>query len=117
MTLSTSTCLSGLKQKKSFFQTPEAWKASKTPSRFRRPAPFLGEHNEYVLGELLGLDEGTLGQLYETEVTAKVPPKPRSEGESGVRRRSGNISYPAPSVEAGTLAYIDDDYQKRLGVE
>ena len=93
------------------------WKASKTPSRFRRPAPYLGEHNEYVLGELLGLDEGTLGQLYETEVTAKVPPKPRSEGESGVRRRSGNISYPLPSVDAGTLAYIDDDYQKRLGVE
>lgn len=31
------------------------WKMSETPAQIRRPAPLLGENNEYVLGNLLGM--------------------------------------------------------------
>ncbi len=93
------------------------WKASHTPSHFRRPAPYLGEHNEYVFGEILGLYPKDLERLYETGVAAKIPPKPRQEGAGQPGGRRGNIGYSAPSVENGTLAYIDHDYQKKLGIE
>lgn len=33
------------------------WKLSRTPGRVWRPAPELGEHNDYIFGELLGLTE------------------------------------------------------------
>jgi formyl-CoA transferase len=42
------------------------WRLSDTPARIRRPAPCLGQHNDYVFGELLGLSadeiEGLVGQ-------------------------------------------------------
>jgi crotonobetainyl-CoA:carnitine CoA-transferase CaiB-like acyl-CoA transferase len=31
------------------------WRMSATPASIHRAAPLLGEHNDYVLGELLGL--------------------------------------------------------------
>ncbi len=31
------------------------WKLSRTPGALRRRAPFVGEHNDYVFKELLGL--------------------------------------------------------------
>ncbi len=39
------------------------WKFSKTPVSIRIPANGLGEHNEYVLGELLGLTREEIAQL------------------------------------------------------
>lgn len=36
---------------------------SKTPPEYRRPAPSLGQHNEEVLGELLGLDAAAVDKL------------------------------------------------------
>ncbi len=39
---------------------------SKTPATFRKPAPCWGEHNTYVLGELLGISQNEIDQL-ETE--------------------------------------------------
>lgn len=39
------------------------WKFSKTPMQLRLLAPCLGEHNEYVLGDLLGLSNDDLAQL------------------------------------------------------
>lgn len=33
------------------------WKMAETPNGIRRPAPMLGEHNEYVFKELLGVTE------------------------------------------------------------
>ena len=42
------------------------WKFSKTPGRIRRRAPMLGEHNSYVLGDLLGLDQTAIDR-YEAE--------------------------------------------------
>jgi len=38
---------------------------SSTPGQIQRPAPMLGEHNDYVFGELLGLSSDELGRLTE----------------------------------------------------
>lgn len=43
------------------FATP--WKLSDTPGGLRRPAPLLGQHNEYVFGQLLGLSQDQIAQL------------------------------------------------------
>jgi crotonobetainyl-CoA:carnitine CoA-transferase CaiB-like acyl-CoA transferase len=44
------------------------WKLSATPAKIRRPAPLLGEHNQYVLGELLGMTQSEIDRLIEEEV-------------------------------------------------
>jgi len=41
---------------------------SKTPGGVRRHAPALGEHNDYVLGELLGLSPENIAELVEERV-------------------------------------------------
>jgi len=48
-------------------------KLSDTPARVRHPAPCLGEHNEYVLGELLGLSDKEIKALEEEKIISKVP--------------------------------------------
>ena len=57
--------------------TPEAgrrvelgppWKLSATPPKVYRPAPMLGGHNNYVLGDLLGTHEDTIRMLEERQV-------------------------------------------------
>ena len=54
-----------------------AWRASRTPSRPARPLPSLGQDNEYVYRELLGMSEeeyrrlaasGQIGTEYDTSI-------------------------------------------------
>jgi len=49
------------------FESPSA-RLSKTPARFQRRYPLLGEHNDYVFRELLGLDAEEYTQLIEEKV-------------------------------------------------
>ena len=51
-----------------------SWKMNKTPGKARRPAPSLGEHNQYVFSELLGLSEDDITQLESDKVIAIVQP-------------------------------------------
>jgi crotonobetainyl-CoA:carnitine CoA-transferase CaiB-like acyl-CoA transferase len=44
------------------------WKFSKTPSRIERASPMLGEHNEYVFSELLGISKQEIAKLVEEKV-------------------------------------------------
>ncbi len=44
------------------------WRFSKTPTSIRRPAPLLGEHNHYVLNELLGIPEEEIQRLVDDGV-------------------------------------------------
>jgi benzylsuccinate CoA-transferase BbsF subunit len=39
------------------------WRLSDTPAAIRRPAPLLGEHNGYVLGQLLGMPDEEIEEL------------------------------------------------------
>ena len=43
-------------------------KLSKTPATIERGAPILGQHNQQVFGELLGLHPDTLAELGEEGV-------------------------------------------------
>jgi crotonobetainyl-CoA:carnitine CoA-transferase CaiB-like acyl-CoA transferase len=44
------------------------WKFSATPARVKHCGPLLGEHTEYVLGELLGMSEDEVAALKEEGV-------------------------------------------------
>ena len=44
------------------------WRFSRTPAQIRRPGPLLGEHNQYVLGELLGMASDEIERLVAEEV-------------------------------------------------
>ncbi len=44
------------------------WKLSATPAEVYRPAPLFGEHNSYVLGELLGISKEEQEKLVKEEV-------------------------------------------------
>ena len=48
-------------------------KLSRTPACGSWPAPCLGEHNEYVLGEMLGLSEGEIAQLAKDQIISTSP--------------------------------------------
>jgi benzylsuccinate CoA-transferase BbsF subunit len=41
------------------------WRLGSTPGRISRPAPLLGEHNQYVFSELLGLPDVEIQRLME----------------------------------------------------
>jgi len=41
------------------------WKMSATPARNRKGGPLMGQHNEFVLGELLGLSQSEIQRLVE----------------------------------------------------
>ena len=43
-------------------------KLSETPGEIRRPAPLLGEHNDYVFGELLGLSKDEIDRLIQEKI-------------------------------------------------
>jgi crotonobetainyl-CoA:carnitine CoA-transferase CaiB-like acyl-CoA transferase len=46
---------------------------SESPGHVRLPAPAFGEHNGYVLGELLGLSGEEIAALEAEGITGTVP--------------------------------------------
>jgi crotonobetainyl-CoA:carnitine CoA-transferase CaiB-like acyl-CoA transferase len=50
-----------------------AFRLDRTPGRIRRPAPCFGEHNRFVLSELLGLDDAAIEALYAAGAVADQP--------------------------------------------
>jgi len=44
------------------------WRLSATPAKTPRPAPLMGEDNQYVLNELLGISQEEIDQLIEEQV-------------------------------------------------
>jgi crotonobetainyl-CoA:carnitine CoA-transferase CaiB-like acyl-CoA transferase len=49
------------------------WRLSESPGHVRLPAPAFGEHNSYVLGELLGLSAEEMAALEREGVTGATP--------------------------------------------
>ncbi len=56
-----------------YFLPGTAWKMSATPGAVRWPAPRLGEHNEFVFGELLGMSSPDIDLLSDEGVTGTEP--------------------------------------------
>jgi crotonobetainyl-CoA:carnitine CoA-transferase CaiB-like acyl-CoA transferase len=54
-------------------QVSTPWKLSRSPRRVTSPAPGLGEHNSYVLGELLGLSAQEMARLEAQGVIGTQP--------------------------------------------
>jgi crotonobetainyl-CoA:carnitine CoA-transferase CaiB-like acyl-CoA transferase len=46
---------------------------SECPAEIRRPAPLLGEHNDYVLGELLGMSREEIQSLADDNIIGTTP--------------------------------------------
>ena len=53
------------------------WKMSETPAVSPTAAPLMGEHNEFVLRELLGLTQADVARLEEEGVIGYAPTDPR----------------------------------------
>jgi crotonobetainyl-CoA:carnitine CoA-transferase CaiB-like acyl-CoA transferase len=49
------------------------WRMSRTPAHVRLPAPMFGEHNTWVLRDLLGLTDAEIDALDAEGVTAREP--------------------------------------------
>ena len=46
-----------------YTQVSTPWRLSRSPRRLTAPSPSLGEHNSYVLGDLLGLSQQEIAAL------------------------------------------------------
>ena len=82
------------------------YKFSKSPLKIHGPSPAFGQHNEVLLRDLLGVDDGTYLELVQDAVIATVP----SSGEP-----SPQIP-PEQALERGLIAGWDPDYKERLGI-
>ena len=54
-------------------QVTTPWKLLNNPRRQATPAPSLGQHNEFVLQDLLGLDTKDVERLADEEVIGTRP--------------------------------------------
>jgi benzylsuccinate CoA-transferase BbsF subunit len=66
------------------------WIMSKTPRYIPRAAPCLGEHNEYVLGDMLGLSKKEIAELEADKIIGKAPlpeADPQLRPEPGLVRK------------------------------
>ncbi len=50
-----------------------AFRLGRTPGQIRSAAPCFGQHNRFVLSELLGLDDGAIAELYAAGTVADQP--------------------------------------------
>ncbi len=82
------------------------YKFSKSPLKIQGPSPTFGQHNQPLLQDLLGLDDGRYRELVQDAVIATVP----STGEA-----SPQIP-PEQALERGLIAGWDPDYKERLGI-
>ena len=83
------------------------WKLSKMPLAVRGPGPRLGEHNQEILGGVLGYSPARMAELETAGIIATKPTNARKPVLMSMEDR----------VKTGRLAAYDPDYKERLGVE
>lgn len=71
--------------------------------------PNMAEHNEYVLGELLGKSAAEIAQLYDEGVTGKEP--------VGAEEKRPAPPKPGSAIGRGGVLLCDPDYSKVVGLE
>ena len=80
------------------------WKMSETSAIPPNPAPIMGEHNEFVLRELLGLTASEVTRLEEEGVIGYAPADPRP-----VQRPSLD-----EQVRQGRMLRYETDFQRQV---
>lgn len=83
------------------------WKMSKTPGGVRRPAPLLGQDNEWVLRELAGLSEAEIQDLKDMQVIGTEP----ENKEMGAARRID------PAARRTRVFEYDENFEEILGIQ
>jgi hypothetical protein len=83
------------------------WKLSKLPLAVRGPGPRLGEHNQEVLGGVLGYSPERMAELEGAGIIGTQPSNARKPVSMSMEER----------VKSGRLASWDPDYKERLGIE
>jgi crotonobetainyl-CoA:carnitine CoA-transferase CaiB-like acyl-CoA transferase len=84
------------------------WKLSKLPLAVRGPGPRLGEHNQEILGGVLGYGPARMAELEAAGIIATHP--------TTNARKPVSMSM-EERVKSGRLATWDPDYKERLGIE
>lgn len=80
------------------------WKFSKSEAEVRGPAPRLGEANEYILGELLGVDQARMESFAEDWTIGNLPEGGGAPGAVPLDEQ----------VEIGSIVAYDPDYLELL---
>ena len=80
-----------------------AWKLSGNDLSIEKPAPLLGEHNRYVLGEVLGLDSSKIDALYQEGLVGDSPVGGQAPPAVPLERQ----------VELGWMVERDTEFQPR----
>ena len=80
------------------------WKMSETPAVSPNAAPIMGEHNEVILGELLGLTPADISRLEEERIIGYAPADPRP-----VRRPSLD-----EQVRQGRMLRYETDFELQV---
>ena len=80
------------------------WRLSATPAVAPRAAPLMGEHNDFVLRELLGLTDSEVARLESEDVIASAPADPRP-----VQRPSLD-----EQVRQGRMLRYETDFQEQV---
>lgn len=83
-----------------------AFKLSRTPGKIRWPTPLLGQHNELVLQDFLGMSAAEVEGLRQRQIIGNepVPNLPREVIPFSVWR------------ERGAITTVDSDYLEQLGM-
>tara|TARA_Y100000588_G_scaffold42833_1_gene40816 strand:- start:421 stop:828 length:408 start_codon:yes stop_codon:yes gene_type:complete len=76
------------------------WRFSKSEAGIKGPAPRLGEANEYVLGELLGVDQARLNVFAKDWTIGNLPEGGGAPGSVPLDEQ----------VEIGSIVAYDPDY-------
>ena len=84
--------------------TSRPWKFSETPASTRTAAPTLGQHNHFVLSDMLGLPDS---QVDDMEVEGVIGDEPVSQ------RKPPMVSLDDQKRQGRILMY-DDDFKEQL---
>ena len=80
------------------------WRLSATPAVAPRAAPLMGEHNDFVLRELLGLTDSDVARLESEGVIASVPADPRPVQRPPLEEQ----------VRQGRMLRYETDFQEQV---
>ncbi len=84
--------------------TSRSWKFSRTPGNLRSAAPTLGEHNSFVLSDVIGVPDSQIAAMESRNAIGTAPPNPRTPRILTVQEQ----------LKRGQILSNDQDYKLNL---